>query len=105
VPSQDQPKIVSDAARENFGKRVGGRPEEILEFWLQAEREFREGEDLAKRNGPSPGHGQGRPHLCRWGKSMASLQLACEALAQGTALKVRRFELLLPSPMGQGSAS
>jgi hypothetical protein len=35
-----------------------GRPSgRDLEFWLQAEREFREAEDFAKRNGPQPGEG------------------------------------------------
>jgi hypothetical protein len=35
-----------------------GRPSgRDLEFWLQAEREFHDAEDLAKRNGPQPGEG------------------------------------------------
>jgi hypothetical protein len=39
---------VSADVPENFGNRVAGRPRD-LEFWLQAEREFREAEDIAKR--------------------------------------------------------
>jgi Protein of unknown function (DUF2934) len=35
-----------------------GRPSgRDLEFWLQAEREFHEAEELTKRNGPKPGEG------------------------------------------------